>query len=131
QSVHRVENEPADSDPSLSPVADHMVEDRVEERLGLARAGASCHQSRLRSISLAEAAAAQPFECACLVSIGLEFSRSDLECVPSSWLRFEGCTGANEWALEDSGVRITEELVEGRLHFSVGEGEGGPQVFGE
>jgi hypothetical protein len=31
QSVHRVQDEPADSGPSLSPVADHMVEDRVEE----------------------------------------------------------------------------------------------------
>ena len=65
------------------------------------------------------------------MSVGFELARRDLERVPATWLRFEGGAGADEWAFEDTGDRVAEELVERCLHFGVGEGEGGPQVFGE
>jgi hypothetical protein len=80
---------------------------------------------------LAEAAAAQSFERARLMSVGFELARRDLERVPTTRLRFEGSAGTDEWSFEHARVRVAEELVECCLHFGVGEGEGGPQVFGE
>ena len=65
------------------------------------------------------------------MSVGFEFARRDLEGVPAAWLRFEGGAGTDERPLEDTRDRVAEELVERCLHFGVGEGEGGPQVFGE
>src|SRR5699024_9105242 len=115
----------------VSAVPDDVVEDRVEERLGLAGSRSRRHQRRLRALSLAEVATAQTFEGSGLVTVGVELSGRDLKRVAAARLGFEGCARADEGAFEDPGVRITEELIECRLHARIGKSEGRAQVLGE
>ena len=124
QGVHRVEDDGLDARPPGVAVA--VVEQRVEEALRLARAGAGGDQGVLRLVVVL---AGQPLEGGDLVDVGDE-RRGDVEDLAGLARPgpAEGQLQTEVRPLEDALLRVGQEALEGLGHRPVLEGEGGVEV---
>ena len=132
EGVHRVEDERLDAGDALPFGAQHVVQDRVEERLGLSGAGAGGDQCGFRATGCPTGAfAAEPLEGLGLVAVGLEALVPVQAVAPARLGGFEGKPQPDVGALEEPLIRIREEVLDGGLRVPVRERERGGEVVGE
>ncbi|OIQ89605.1 hypothetical protein GALL_284920 [mine drainage metagenome] len=128
QSVHRVQDQRLGACDSVPASAQHVVEDRIEERLGLARAGSRRDQRGLRPAATPGDRRRQARERLRLVTVGRE-ALIPLERVPPAlacWPERQAQT--NVGPLEHPRLGIGQELIQGLAGVGVGERECRHQV---
>src|SRR5690606_34433517 len=112
--------------------AQHVVEDRVQERLGLARARARGDECRQWSLTGSVATqGGQPLVCLRLVPVGGPPWPPLQVPLPAVVRRPERQTQPEVWPLEDPVVRVFEELLQGSPRLGVSQREGRRQVVDE
>jgi hypothetical protein len=124
--VHRVKHERLQPPHALALGAQDVVEDRQQERLGLARTGAGGDDARLRARALGrEPSAGQPCERLGLVAVRRRAGVPVERRPPPFRRRLERQPQPYERALEEPTVGMAEEVGQRGAGVVVGEGEGG------
>ena len=129
EGVHRVEDERLHPGHAVAAGAEDVVEDRVQERLGLAGPGAGGDERGQRArLVRTEVRAAEPGERLGLVAVGREADVPAEDRLPAVGRGPERQAEAEERALEDAVLAVAEELGEREPGIRVGEREGRGQV---
>lgn len=129
QGVHRVDDQRLHPRHALPLGAQHMIEDRDQERLDLTRAGAGGDQGRLRAVL---ELGRQPLERLGLMAVGNEILRQPVQVhSPVAAGRGEREAEPDVRALEHALMRVADEVDQGGLGVRVGEREGGGEVVGQ
>ncbi len=112
--------------------AQHVVEDRVEKRLRLTRAGAGGDQRGFRATGCPTGAlAAEPLEGLSLVAVRFEALVPVQAVAPARLGSFEGKPQPDVGALEEPLIRIRQEVLDGGLRVPVRQRERGGEVVGK
>ena len=128
EGVHRVEDEGLHAGDAVAAGTQHVVEDRVEERLGLARARARGHQRRERTAPPAADRRREARECRRLVPVGHEALVPLEGFAPALVGRAERQPQTRVRALEHARRRIGQEQVERLQRIGIAQGEGRDEV---
>ncbi|SKT62098.1 Uncharacterised protein [Mycobacteroides abscessus subsp. abscessus] len=129
QGVHRVKDQRLHSGDAGFPGAQHMIEDRVEERLGLTRAGPGGHQCRLRPVPMF---GRQPFKRAGLMAVRHEMLGPPVQLLgPLGTGRGERQPQAHVGPLEHPRLGVPDEVGERGLRVGIGQRECRCEIVGQ